>query len=278
VTPKNIDPKVLEMRRAMEEENKKANTRGTSKQQQSSTPTKAIPSKSSSSSSPGKATRSSRDVHPSTPTGPTRRFVDPTASSSRTPKMAKSDREALTKHRRRRWEELKGKISLSISGDISVCDMAPLTKYELYARGLTRESKESSSCQCPDEAGLRHQDTQSDKITVAHASMQAPEDIGKRSAYEHSRQKEMAKHNLRGPGGLIGQDTSRLVPFLQRVEKVMVSVLSEPPSLLSRDKSLKAFQNVDSLKTSSSRYSHLSWTRFLPSLHPPHDSLSCCSH
>lgn len=255
----------------MEEENKKANTRAPSKQQQSSTPTKAIPSKSSSSSSssPGKASRSSRDAQPSTPTGPARRFVDPTASSARTPKMGKSDREALSKHRWKRWEELKGKISLSMSAEISVYDMAPLTKYELYARGLTRESKESSSCQCPDEAGLRHQDTQSDKIATVHASMQAPEDIGKRSAYEHSRQREMAKHNLRGPGGLIGQDTSRLVPFLQRVEKVMTCVLSEPPSLLSRDKSLKAFQNVDSLKASSSRSPPLQFSPCPPPSHIP---------
>ncbi|EKX38005.1 hypothetical protein GUITHDRAFT_144503 [Guillardia theta CCMP2712] len=221
-----FDPKavkVLEVRRAMELENAKL-----SKQTQQEGP----PASKNFPHVPGGSTQENLSGNSSPVAPPTRerKFVDPTAASSSV-RLNHADQAALSRHRKKKFEELvtSGKVKLSDCGTKTILDMPPLSLFELYARGISRAGKLSMASQCPDSSKQRDFDSQTEVIVRSHAGMQCPDDLLSRTHYEKRKDRQKRLDDLaKGEvSNLLGQDTSKLVAFLKRVEPVMLNLLDE---------------------------------------------------
>eukprot|EP00802_Teleaulax_amphioxeia_P003126 Tamp_03129.p1 GENE.Tamp_03129~~Tamp_03129.p1 ORF type:complete len:518 (+),score=97.68 Tamp_03129:2063-3616(+) len=323
-----IDPKVLEMQRAMAKENeaaaagggkggsqRAANRHAPMRQSQA----QASVRQSQSGASIASEVRLSKDSAKEDKKPPPPRKQMQLSMSTGSPKaggksaLNKSDGMALAKRMRARHHELiqSGKVKLSYTNTQVLLDASPMTPYELYARGFSRQSKETSSAQCPDDhphgevlrliygtgpgeervlldrlpvrvsedsvkeciaqfveknphitvsqrraLPKRQLATQTDEVTRAHAAMQCPEDLATRSKHEKEKQREMAKKNVHNsePANLIGQDASRLAPFLLQVEPVVTRLLTENSNAAMKKKDpLTAFgQHMKNPKTTFS--------------------------
>jgi hypothetical protein len=267
---KVIDPKVLEMQRAMAKENQAAaaknagGVRSSTRQapvRQSQVPMRQSQARGSAVSQMRESKDGKNRASKESPLPERKRVNISLAAGS--PKQGggkfnQSDAIALAKHRRQRYEEFiqSGAASLKQSMTMMLFDLSPMTPYQLYARGMSRATRESTGVQCPDDepVGLsddvwdewqrrnsqkpvakrsalpRHSiDTQTPEITRANVAMQCPEDLGTRSRHEKEKQREKAKTLVHTDQmvNLIGQDTSRLSCFVQHVEPVFSALLTE---------------------------------------------------
>jgi len=175
---KSIDPKVLEMQRAMAKENEAAaavagggSVAGRAANRHAPVRQSMAPIRQSQATVPGSTAgkspkdgkaRSSREGKERDAPAPAARKNFEVSLGTGSPKQGgkskvnKADSMALAKHNRQRYADLitSGKVALARSSTFMLFDMHPLTPFELYARGFSRADKESTGRQCPDDEPL----------------------------------------------------------------------------------------------------------------------------